>query len=341
MVLEVWQLLVVAQVTVGTVEQLQVAGELNLRIIHDKQQRNAATTDDANPEVEAIKKHLKLYDEELSSPRLPVDVPASPLKSASSNSAASEQNLEDIEQVLIMDGLKDAFSKEAQKSLHHQHLKRSSASVSSTLYMSTGSRAENRERAMDYRSPVTMLASPGDPAADVPPNPNPFPAESNDGGQSDEPHWTQLNVQPPGSAQYAGQLAPGGSNRLAAELLEKISAQNVAEKGIPYTYLEPQENLDRQQQGLKTLATAYINEIANMQVECFCSKIQINMTEIKRFDCRPNESSLCRCDMANSRFGFQVSDEARNANETNEAAVQYSGGEDTFPVSFSEQAGSS
>ena len=43
----------ITPVTVGTIEQLQMKGELNLRIIHDAEQRKQG-----NAEVEAIKKIL-------------------------------------------------------------------------------------------------------------------------------------------------------------------------------------------------------------------------------------------------------------------------------------------
>lgn len=246
----------VTPVTVGTVEQLQNSGgELNLRIIHDSEQQESRI-----PEVEAIKYNLKQVDKQLKSPRASVDGPLSPTQPQTPGSTASEQHLEDIEQVLIMDSLKDAIIQKQKTLPTPSPEKEPSTSASSPLWVSMEERRMTER--MSYRD-TSMIRSPNE-QSDYMSTRSDFSVHG-DEGQPVEEHWTQLNVQPPG-----GKYAPG-ENSMAAELLEQISAQGVAEKrAMNPNYDSDQYNFNTmdndRMRGMRKLASAYINQLANRQV---------------------------------------------------------------------------
>ena len=249
----------VTPVTVGTMEQLQMKGELNLRIIHDNE-----STKDANPEVEAIKKDLKLFDEQLSSPRASVDGQRTLKEPETPGSTTSEQHLEDINQVLIMDSIKDAINKEQKQKVYYgqKSSERDVTAVSSTMYAST-EEPKMSNPMMNYRSP-TILVSPRDHSDAMSPTESDY-SMHRDEDDSIGKHWTQLNVQPPGSREYD---APPQKS-IAAELLEEISAQGIGDKRM---LIDPNHSSFRTLEGdkIRGMANAYINLLANGKVGTLC-----------------------------------------------------------------------
>ena len=251
----------VTPVTVGTMEQLQMKGELNLRIIHDNE-----STKDANPEVEAIKKDLKLLDEQLTSPRSSVDGQR-PLKEPETpGSTTSEQHLEDIHQVLIMDSIKDAINKEQKQKVYYGQktpTERDATAVSSTIYAST-EEPKVSSPMMNYRSPSTILVSPRDHSDEMSPTESDYSMHRDEEDQIGK-HWTQLDVQPPGSREYH---APPQKS-IAAELLEEISAQGIGDKGM---LIDPTRSSFRTLEGdkIRGMASAYINLLTNGKVCTLC-----------------------------------------------------------------------
>ena len=247
----------VTPVTVGTMEQLQIKGELNLRIIHDNE-----STKDANPEVEAIKKDLKLFDEQMTSPRSSIDGQHALKEPETPGSTTSEQHLEDLQQVLIMDSIKDAINKEQKQKVYYGQKKpteRDATTVSSTMYAPM-EKPEMSSPMMNYRNPSAILVSPRDHSDEMSPTESDYPLQRDE----DEPmgkHWTQLNVQPPGSREYD---APPQKS-IAAELLEEISAQGIGDKGM---LVDPTRSSFITLEGdkIRGMANAYINLLANGKV---------------------------------------------------------------------------
>ena len=182
-------------------------------------------------------------------------------------STTSKEQLEDLEQVLIMDSIKDAINKEQKQKVYgvpKTHAERDAKMVSPTLYVSV-EEPEVSSPMMNYRNPTAML-SPQEQTNEMSPVQCNFSMHREE-GQPVDVHWTQLNVQPPGSTTYEG----SGRNSIAVEMLDKIYAQRISDKdAMPAVNDEIQggENLfgNEKMRGMRRLANAYINKLAKNKV---------------------------------------------------------------------------
>ena len=160
-----------------------------------------------------------------------------------------------------MDSIKDAMNKEQKQKVYCSPKERDADMVSPTLYVAV-EEPEVSSAMMDYRNSATIV-SPQEQPKQMSPEANDFPVHR-DEGQPVEIHWTQLNVQPPGST-ICEASAP---NSIAAELLEEISAQGIADKGTMSPIFEENQGSNNlvgisKMRGMRRMAGAYINHLAN------------------------------------------------------------------------------
>ncbi len=266
----------IKQVTVGTVEELQMAGgELSVRLVHEQQFRS----EEANPEVEAIKKDL-MDPQQLGSNSRPTttDVtgnsPTSPMvpRTPCSTTSQRQQSIEDVEEVINQEARKSAGAYQPNNMVQTK----TDNYASTQLYVSVNQTNNGDERMMNYRTPAEM-SSPHEQHY-LPQASASFPVEnSNAAPRTEPPHWSEVNAQPPGSSSYTY----GGENSMAAELMEEITAQGIAERQIASSVSGDFGDDSDKFRGIRNMAMAYINHLAGDKVCLHCRIFKLRTSLIK------------------------------------------------------------